>query len=81
MTTNALPLSMANEGDRVKVVGLLAGMGLSRKVTEMGLNVGAEIEVRQREKGAVIVARAETRYAIGAGMAHKIMVIPIEPSK
>ena len=81
MTSNALPLSMANHGERVKVTALRGGSRLDRKVIEMGLNVGTEIEIRQREKGAVIVARGETRYAIGAGMAHKIMVTPVDSNR
>lgn len=72
----AYPLAMANEGERVRVVALMGGMGLDRRMTEMGLNVGAEIVVRQRQGGGVVVARGETRFALGGGMAHKIMVTP-----
>jgi len=68
------PLSMADEGARVRVVALRGGAGLDRRMTEMGLNVGSELTVRQRQGGGVVVSRGETRFALGGGMAHKIMV-------
>jgi ferrous iron transport protein A len=46
-------------------------------MTEMGLNVGAKLVVRQREGGGVVVMRGETRFALGGGMAHRIMVAPL----
>jgi ferrous iron transport protein A len=67
---------MADEGARVRVVGLKGGNGLERRMTEMGLNVGAELVVRQRQGGGLVVMRGETRYALGGGMAHQIMVAP-----
>ena len=74
MTTPTLPLSMAQAGVPLRIAAILGGGGLLRKVTEMGLNTGAEIEIRQQERGSVVVCRGQTRYALGAGMAHKIMV-------
>jgi ferrous iron transport protein A len=69
------PLSMADEGARVRIVALRGGAGLDKRMTEMGLNVGGEITVRQRQGGGgLVVSRGETRFALGGGMAHKIMV-------
>lgn len=73
----AFPLSMADEGRHVLVVALRGGFGLDRRMTEMGINVGAKLVVRQREGGGVVVMRGETRFALGGGMAHKIMVAPL----
>lgn len=70
----SFPLMMASEGARVRVVALRGGAGLDRRMTEMGLNIGAELEVRHHQGGGVVVARGETRFALGGGMAHKIMV-------
>lgn len=72
------PLSMADEGARVRVVALRGGAGLDKRMTEMGLNVGSELTVRQRQGGGVVVSRGETRFALGGGMAHKIMVERVE---
>ncbi|MEW6165753.1 MAG: FeoA family protein [Pseudomonadota bacterium] len=68
---------MASEGARVRVVALRGGAGLDRRMTEMGLNLGAELTVRHHRGGGVVVMRGETRFALGGGMAHKIMVEPV----
>jgi len=74
MTTASLPLMLADVGQRVRVVALRGGVLLDRRMTEMGINIGAELTIHQREGGGVIVKRGETRFALGGGMAHKIMV-------
>jgi ferrous iron transport protein A len=78
MTSSAaFPLMMASAGARVRVVALRGGAGLDKRMTEMGLNIGAELVVRQHQGGGVVVMRGETRFALGGGMAHKIMVAPV----
>ena len=79
MNASCYPLMMADEGLRVRVVALKGGAGLDRRMTEMGLNVGAELIVRQRQGGGLVIMRGETRFALGGGMAHKIMVAPVQP--
>ncbi|MFZ0255561.1 MAG: FeoA family protein [Gammaproteobacteria bacterium] len=72
------PLAMAAEGDKVRICFLRAGKGLEKRLIEMGLNLEAELDVVQRHtNGAVVVARGGMRLALGAGMAHKIMVAPV----
>ncbi len=73
-----LPLAMADEGVRVRIVALRGGAGLDQRMTEMGLNVGSELVVRERQGGGLVVSRGETRFALGGGMAHKIMVEKVE---
>lgn len=70
------PLSMASEGVPVRIHALSGGRGLSLRLTELGLNVGAQIAVVQRQGGGVLIARGETRIALGGAMAAKILVIP-----
>ena len=79
MNASCFPLMMADEGLRVRVVALKGGAGLDRRMTEMGLNVGAELIVRQRQGGGLVIMRGETRFALGGGMAHKIMVAAVQP--
>ncbi len=70
------PLAMAGEGEALRIVGLRAGRGADRRLTELGLNVGTEVVVRQRQPGGgLVVGRGEVRLALGGGMAHKILVI------
>ncbi|MGF1612379.1 MAG: ferrous iron transport protein A [Gammaproteobacteria bacterium] len=69
---------MAAEGDKVRICFIRAGRGLEKRLIEMGLNLETVIQVVQRHKnGAVVVARGDMRLALGAGMAHKIMVASV----
>ena len=73
-----IPLSRANLGQCYKVVALMAGRGLGRRLTSLGLNINATIQISHlRSGGAMVVARGDTRIALGAGMAEKILVEPV----
>jgi Fur family ferric uptake transcriptional regulator len=73
-----MPLAMASPGEQVRIVGFRGGKGMERRLTSMGLNQGAEVEViKSSGPGALIVACRETRIALGAGMAGKILVTTI----
>jgi len=69
------PLAMAQEGEPLRIHLLRGGKGLELRLTELGLNVGSELTVSQRSGGSLVVLRGETRIALGAGLAHKIMVV------
>ena len=71
----AFPLAMAREGARVRIHKLVGGKGLEMRLTSLGLNVGSEIVVSLHQGGKLVVLREETRLALGAGMAHKILVV------
>jgi ferrous iron transport protein A len=70
---------MTQEGECVRIHLLRGGKGLEMRLTTLGLNVGSELPVSQREGGSLVVLRGETRIALGAGMAHKIMVVRQHP--
>lgn len=77
-SNSSFPLAMASEDSAVRITGLHGGGTLSKRLTEMGLNVGSEVRVRQRQgAGGLVISRGETRFALGLGMASKIMVCPI----
>ncbi|GEM_PF-476571 len=71
------PLSMADAGAQVRIVALRGGAGLDRRMTEMGLNIGAQVRVLQRQGGGLVVMRGESRFALGGGMAHRVMVTQV----
>lgn len=73
------PLAMAQEGERLRIHLLRGGKGLEMRLTALGLNVGSELIVSQRSGGNLVVLRGETRIALGAGMANKIMVVRQHP--
>ena len=70
----AFPLAMAGEGERVRIRTLQGGKGLAKRLTELGLNPGIEVRIVARQGGGLVVARGETRLALGGGMASKILV-------
>ena len=72
----SFPLAMADEGQSVRVIALRAGRNLDRRLTDLGLNVGSELRVVQRQGSGLVVTRGEARIAIGGGMAMKILVVP-----
>ena len=70
-----MPLTMASPGERVRIIGFMGGRGMERRLTSMGLNRGADVEViKSSGPGPLIVASRETRIAIGYGMAKHILV-------
>ncbi|MDZ7752795.1 MAG: ferrous iron transport protein A [Gammaproteobacteria bacterium] len=69
-------LAMAAEGQRVRIHALRAGRNLDGRLTELGLNVGTEITVIQRQGSGLVVSRGAGRLAIGGGMAMKVLVVP-----
>ena len=75
-TAGSFPLSMADSGAQVRIVSLRGGAGMDRRMTEMGLNIGAQIRVLQQEGSGLVVMRGESRFALGGGMAHRVMVMP-----
>lgn len=72
------PLAMAGEGEHVKIFLLRGGKGLQSRLTDLGLYVGSELIVSQRQGSGLVVIRGESRFALGAGMAQKIMVIRVQ---
>ena len=78
MTTNGkLPLTMISPGQTVKLVEILTGRKLKHRLTELGLTPGVELQVMQAQGGPLLLSVYNSRLALGRGMAHKIMVVPI----
>ena len=74
-----MPLTMAGAGEKVRIVMFASGRGMRQRLASMGLDVGLEIElIRRGAPGPFLIATGDTCLAIGAEMAHKIMVIPVE---
>ena len=72
-----MTLVMASPGEQVRIVEFRGGKGMERRLTNMGLKRGAEVEViKSSGPGPLIVASGETRIALGFGMAKKIIVTP-----
>jgi ferrous iron transport protein A len=74
---STLPLALAEQGALVRITRLLGGRGMALRLTELGLNVGSEVRIAHRHGGQLVVVRGDTRLALGAGIAHKVLVTPI----
>ena len=69
------PLTIVSPGNKARISSLIGGRGMQQHLMGMGLDIGSEIEViHQGVPGPFIIRVKETRLAIGAGMAQKIMV-------
>lgn len=68
-------IGLAARGARVRVVGLTGEHpALAKRLEGMGIHPGSELEILQREGGALIVRVGTSRVALGTGMVHKILV-------
>jgi ferrous iron transport protein A len=74
MAANTLPLSMVSVGETVRLVKVVAGKKLVKRLTSMGLTPGVEIRVVQNLGGPLTIAVRDSRVALGFGAAHKILV-------
>jgi len=74
-----IPLSEVAEGRKVRVVGVDAGVGLTSRLTAMGVVPGCEIlMVSNKGRGPAVVEVRGTRLALGRGMTRKILVCELE---
>ena len=69
-----MPISFAQNGSRVEIVNIAMGQTFNKKLMEMGLNIGSEIQIIKNDSGSLILGVAGSKLALGQGMGHKIMV-------
>ena len=75
------PLADAVAGDHLIIASFRAGKDMNRRLADLGLPIGAQIEVIHRQRGGrLVVARDLSRVALGAGMTDKIMVSRVNGS-
>ncbi len=75
MATSILPLAFMTVGRDAVVRDLAGGLGLRRRLVEMGIASGAQVRIIKNDmSGPLIVAVGEGRLAIGRGMASHILV-------
>jgi Fe2+ transport system protein FeoA len=65
---------MVGPGQPVILVEMTSGHQLGRRLVELGLTPGAELEVIQDQGGPLVLAVRGSRLALGRGMASKIFV-------
>ncbi len=60
------------QGDMGRVELIEAGRTATRRLCEMGFNVGSVVEIVKNDAGPVIVSLAGNKVALGRGIADKI---------
>ncbi len=68
------PLSSLSPGEEGIVKSYLAGIGMERRLSDMGLREGVRVRMVSDSGGPVCVVANESRIALGHGMAGKILV-------
>ncbi len=71
----SFPLTLADAGEKVRIVCIRGGAKLKERLFSMGIQVESAVHVIQScQEGAVLVAKNENRFMLGGGMAQKIYV-------
>lgn len=61
-------------GDEGKVKLIDAGRCATRRLYEMGLNIGATIKIIKNDTGPIIISIAGSKIALGRGLAEKVLL-------
>jgi ferrous iron transport protein A len=70
-----VPLSTLKPGERGIVVTLQGGAGFRNRLLGMGITPGAIVQVLEMySAGPIVINISGTRFALGRGMASKILV-------
>lgn len=68
-------LALASVDERVRILEVAGGRGISKRLDAMGLRPGSEFTVLQREgPGGMLIQLGSSRLALGVGMLHRIRV-------
>jgi len=71
---DVIPLSSMPVGSKGVVEQLSGGIGLTRRLMEMGLTPGTQVEIVRNDIGPIVVRTRGVAIAIGRGMANHILV-------
>jgi len=72
-----LPLTAAKPGEQLVVQSFSGGTGSRVRLSAMGLRIGDEVEVVTNQgSGQIVISVEGKRYALGRGLAKKVLVKP-----
>lgn len=66
-------LDEVEEGKKVRIVKILGGYGLIRRLVSLGLTIGVELFIINNQ-GPIIIKVGDSNIAIGRGIAKKVLV-------
>ena len=74
----AMPLNLAGSVQDVELVQVCGGKEFVNRMMEMGLVPGSRLQVESGNmRGPVVVVVKGVRLALGHGMAHRVLVRPV----
>lgn len=73
-STSSMPLALANIGERLRIVDVSGQRTTTKRLESMGLRVGVECQIVQRQGNGVVVQVENTRLALGTGLLHRVRV-------
>ncbi len=76
LKNEVIPLALVPSGGRAKIVSLSEEKDVERRLRDMGLSLGSEIEVLVAgNRSPLLVAAGETRLAIEPDLARQVWVL------
>jgi len=75
-----MPLTCAGADQEVRIASLAAGSGARQRLADLGLLTGTRLRViRPSGGGPMLIELRGSRFALGRGLAAKIMIQMIQP--
>ncbi len=68
------PLTMIEEGSKVKIKKIASGINLKRRLESMGIGIDKVVEILKSAPGPIILKVENSKIALGFGEASKIYV-------
>jgi ferrous iron transport protein A len=75
------PLTDLSAGARVRIAEVRGGRAFTHKLLGLGLRVGSEVCVLQQRGRGMVLSSAETRVAVGGGVADQLWVAEVVAAK
>lgn len=76
MIKSGMSLTMAPSGTPLTVCSVNGGHHRCARLASLGIYPGCSLEVISSQPGPLLIKMKESRFAIGRGMAHSILVAP-----
>lgn len=74
-----IPIIYAKTGEELELSKIIAGGGLVRRLSEMGIYPGVRLRIISNPgAGPIIVEINGIRFGLGKGIASKLLAIPIK---
>lgn len=76
--TETIPLDALAVGRYARIAEIRGGHLFHRRLLGLGLRVGVDVQLMHRRGRGVVVGRSGIRVALGAGVAEKLYVLPLD---